>query len=85
MTTFTSSTQAKNYILDHDRYAKTCNRQTTAQLRVMYAAKLAADGVQILIGGPAVMSKDELINALVDHDYPDAPAARECYYQSIGA
>jgi hypothetical protein len=83
MTTFTSPDQARNYILDHDRYAKTCNRQTIAQLRVMYSAKLAADGIQVLIGGPAVMSKDELISALVDHDYPDAAAAREVYYQSV--
>jgi hypothetical protein len=85
MTTFQTAEQAKAYILDHDRYAKTCNRQTVAQLRVMYAAKLHAKRYMVLAGGPVVMSKDELVNACVDEDYPLAAEARRVYYQSLGA
>jgi hypothetical protein len=84
-TMFQTAEQAKNYILDHDRYAKICNQLTVAQLRVMYAAKLRAKGYTVLVGGPAVMSKDELVNACVNEDYPLAAEARQVYYQSLGA
>ena len=81
--TFTDGTHARNYLLGRDRYVKLCNRQSLAQLRAMYADALDSSGITVLVGGPMVMSKDELISALADHHYPDAPAARVAYYQSV--
>jgi hypothetical protein len=75
---------AKAYILDHDRDVKTWNRLTTAKLRVTYAAKLRAEGITVLIGGPAGMSKDELISALAEENYPQVAEARAVYYESMG-
>jgi hypothetical protein len=81
---FETAEQAKAYILDHDRSVKTWNRQTTAQLRMTYAAELRAEGITVLIGGPARMSKNELIHALAEENYPQVAEARAVYYESMG-
>jgi hypothetical protein len=85
MTTFQTAEQAKNYILDHDGQVKIWDRQTVVQLRKLYAARLRTQGITVYLGGPAVMSKDELIRALADEDYPLTAEARQIYYQSLGA
>ena len=80
---FDTAPQAREYLLLHDRRAKELNRQTVAALRRIYGQSLAVQGVQVLVGGPSVMSKDELINAICDQEYPRAAAAREVYYAAM--
>ena len=82
---FDTAEQAREYILTHDHRAKELNRQSVTALRRIYGQSLAAQGIQVLAGGPAVMSKDELINAICDQEYPRIAAALAAYYASIEA
>jgi hypothetical protein len=74
--------EALDYISRHDQYVRILNRKSKPELRNLLARQRSAAGVITLIGGPASMSKDELINELTDMDFPRSrmDAARQVYY-----
>jgi hypothetical protein len=59
--------QAAEFIRDHDRAARQLNGKTKKALTALRDTRLRAAGI-ISIGGP--YSKDELINDLLERDYP---------------
>lgn len=75
--------QATALVKEHDAYVRSVYRKPRAELARLYRSELAAQGIELLYGGPA--SKDELTNAIVDLRYPLAVMneAREVYYKAL--
>lgn len=72
---------ARQYIQEHDRQARRLNRTHVTDLRTQLKAQLRVKGREIIHGGP--VSRDELINALLELQYPDIAQARSDYVNSM--
>jgi hypothetical protein len=65
-----NETQARTLREAHDAYVKRLSRRTLPALHGDYRNELAANGRQLLMGGP--VTRDELISALAELRYPAA-------------
>jgi hypothetical protein len=59
---------AAEYLARHDQDARTLTRKTKRELTGLRTARLRAQNVIVISGGP--WSKDELVNDLLERDYP---------------
>jgi hypothetical protein len=81
MTTFSSPEDAKAYILKRDADAKRYTAESKSSLATRLRCRRAAQGTPIIHGDPGRWSHDELVNDLLDMDYPHdtLDAARTAY------
>jgi len=80
----TTAADAKAYIISHDDRVRLLDRTAKTELRRILVRRRAEAGIgRSIIGGPDYMSKDELINEIVDREFPQVQAARDIYYAAI--
>jgi hypothetical protein len=80
MTTL-SPEDAKAYIIKHDRRVVMLDGKTIAVLHSIHKAAIGAANETVVWGGPR--SHDELVNAIIELEFPKIRAAREAYVQSV--
>jgi hypothetical protein len=80
MTTLNAA-DPKAYIIEHDKRVKLLDRKTVAVLRSIYLAAMGDANEILVMGGP--QSHDELVNAIIDMEFPEIRTAREAYVQSV--
>ena len=79
MTTL-STADPKAYITAHDKRVVRLDRMAVAHLSTIYSGTL---GSTLVYAGP--MSRDELISAICEIEFPGIRAMREAYVQSVVA
>jgi hypothetical protein len=72
---FATADQAKAYIIRHDRRVVQLDRMTVAELTQIDRQNRRTNGV--LLTGP--LSKDELVNSIIETEYSLASQARAAY------
>jgi hypothetical protein len=77
MTTLNTA-DPKAYIIAHDKRVVRLDRMAVAQLSAVHSDAL---GNTLVYTGP--MSRDELVSAIVELEFPEIRAAREVYVRSI--
>lgn len=70
---------ARAYLLIHDTRVVKLDSKTPDVLNSVWRQGLAMTGAECLMGGP--QSKDELVGAIADMEFPDAARAREIYHE----
>ena len=70
---------ARAYIQEHDDRAVQVDGLSLTALKRLHEQDLALRGKTLLFGGAC--SHDELVNAIVDMEYPDTQAARDIWYR----
>jgi hypothetical protein len=78
---FTGADQAREYIRQHDNRVRFIDRKPNASLRSIYLSAMSDANLINVLGGP--VSHDELVNAIIDLEFPDITAARSVYVNSI--
>ena len=78
---FDTAEQAREYIRRYDRRVVELDRQNVAALKRIFAQSLAANGEFLVYGGPA--SKDEMVSAVAEQEYPRIAAARKVYVDAV--
>ena len=68
---------ATEYIKRHDGRVKELDRKSKAALRNIYLAEMGDANEILLMGGP--QSHDELVNAIIEMEFPDIASVRETY------
>jgi len=74
---------ARAYIIAHDARAVRVDRMADISLRLLWLACLRNTGAECLMGGP--QNHDELVNGVVDLEFPDVAEARRVYYEWVDA
>ena len=76
-----SPDEAHVYLIAHDERAKHVDQMGDRALKLLYNAALHLRGMTLMLGG--ALSHDELVNAIVDLEFPDASKAREIWYRHV--
>jgi hypothetical protein len=71
---------SRAYVVAHDERAVHVDKMSDSQLKQLYNAALVLRGMSLLSGTEG-WSHDELVNAIVDLEYPDAGLARDVWYR----
>lgn len=71
--------EARGYIIAHDARVVRLDTMSDAELLRLYHAALHLRGMSLLLGEG--YSHDELVNAIVDLEFPDVTRAREIWYR----
>ena len=79
MTPTLNTADPKACILAHDKRVKLLDGKTTAVLHSIYLSAIGA--ADMAWGGPR--SHDELVNAVIEIEFPQISAARQAYAQSV--
>lgn len=72
---------ARTYLIIHDTRVKKLDGKSPGVLNQVWRAALTMTGQECLYGGP--QSKDELVGAIIDIEFPDASRAREIYHEWV--
>jgi len=72
---------ARAYVVVHDERAVHVDKMSDRQLKHLYNAALGLRGMALL-SGTDDWSHDELVNAIVDLEFPDAGLARDIWYRN---